>query len=196
MRGKLGLLLISGAMLSKSLIQFSVDGQGCVPSLLFDLRPNYSGVNEDNGDLLKMVPCMHCCTQCPPPCSRLPPTYASAGDSWTLRASLGQSPVGSLLLFPRSWCAQGFVCALQESVSLVLCKFWQLCGGVNGSLPPEGLCHIQVCCTRAPAPMAGHCYLTFCRVLYNERGPTPHKALISQFSSIQSLSCGRLFVTL
>ena len=26
-------------MLSKSLIQFSVDGQGCVPSLLFDLRP-------------------------------------------------------------------------------------------------------------------------------------------------------------
>ena len=31
------------AMLSKSLIQFSVDGQGCVPSLLFDLRPNYGG---------------------------------------------------------------------------------------------------------------------------------------------------------
>ena len=28
-------------MLSKYLIQFSVDGQGCVPSLLFDLRPNY-----------------------------------------------------------------------------------------------------------------------------------------------------------
>ena len=37
--GKLGLLLMGGAMLSKSLIQFSVDGQGCVPSLLFDLRP-------------------------------------------------------------------------------------------------------------------------------------------------------------
>ena len=29
------------------------------------------------------------------------------------------------------WCAQGFVCALQESVSPVLCKFWQLYGGVN-----------------------------------------------------------------
>ena len=37
------------AMLSKSLIQFSVDGQGYVPSLLFDLRPNYGGGNEDNG---------------------------------------------------------------------------------------------------------------------------------------------------
>ena len=43
---------MGGAMLSKSLIQFSVDGQGCVPSLLFDLRPNYGGGNEDNGDLL------------------------------------------------------------------------------------------------------------------------------------------------
>ena len=36
-------------MLSKALIQFSVDNQGCVPSLLFDLRPNYGGSNEDNG---------------------------------------------------------------------------------------------------------------------------------------------------
>ena len=42
-------------MLSKSLIQFSVDGQGCVPSLLFALRPNYDGGNEDNGDLLQKV---------------------------------------------------------------------------------------------------------------------------------------------
>ena len=41
--------------LSKSLIQFSVEGRGCVPSLLFDLRPNYDGSNEDNGDLLPKV---------------------------------------------------------------------------------------------------------------------------------------------
>ena len=34
-------------MLSKSLIQFSVDGWGFVPSLLFDLRPNHGGGNED-----------------------------------------------------------------------------------------------------------------------------------------------------
>ena len=44
------------AMLSKSLIQFSVDRWGCVPSLLFDLKPNYGGGNEDNGDLLRKVP--------------------------------------------------------------------------------------------------------------------------------------------
>ena len=32
-------------MFSKSLIQFSVDGQGCVPSLLLDLRPSYDEGN-------------------------------------------------------------------------------------------------------------------------------------------------------
>ena len=50
------------AMLSKSLIQFSVDVWGYVPSLLFDLKPNYGGGNEYNGDLLQKVPCIHCCT--------------------------------------------------------------------------------------------------------------------------------------
>ena len=34
-RGKLGLVLMGRAKFSKSLIQFSVDGWGCVPSLLF-----------------------------------------------------------------------------------------------------------------------------------------------------------------
>ena len=38
-------------MLSKSLIQFSVDGQGCVSSLLFDLRPNYGEGNDDYGSV-------------------------------------------------------------------------------------------------------------------------------------------------
>ena len=105
------------AILSKSLIQFSPDVWGCVPSLLFDLRLNHGGGDEDNGNLLWKVPCMHCCIQCPQPCSRPPPTHASAGDSCTLAASLGQSLIGPLLLSPGYWCTQGFVCALQESVS-------------------------------------------------------------------------------
>ena len=78
-----------------------------------------------------------------------PPT-TSAGTPGQLRASLGQSLVGSLLLSSGSWCAQGFVCALQESVSPVLCKFWQLYGGASGNLLQEGLCHPQVCCTQSP----------------------------------------------
>ena len=45
-----------------------------------------------------------------------------------------QSLVGSLLLSPGSWFAQSFVCALQESVSPVLCKVWPLyCGLMRNS---------------------------------------------------------------
>ena len=181
-------------MLSKSLIQFSVDGWGCVPSLLFACLlctlsrispfglcatlqtaahqappsagfsrqeywsvlpflspcylpgPNYGGGNTDNGNLLQKVPCRHCYTQCPHTWSRPLPTQASAKTPGHSRPSLGQSLVGSLLLSPGSWHAQGSVCALQESVSAVLCKFWRLYGGVNGGLLQEGLRHTQVCC--------------------------------------------------
>ena len=106
---------MGGDMLRKSLIQFSVDGKGCVPSLLFDLRSNYVGDNEDNGNLLQKVPCKYCCTQCPDPSAGhhwptpLPETF---GHPW---ASLGQFLGESLLLYPGSWCIQGFVCTLQES---------------------------------------------------------------------------------
>ena len=46
-------------MLSKSLIQFSVDGRGHVPSLLFDLKPNYGGGNENNSTSFRRS---HACT--------------------------------------------------------------------------------------------------------------------------------------
>ena len=82
--GKLSLVLLGGAMFNKSLIGFSVVGLGCGPSLLFDLRRNYGGGNEDNGDFLQKVPCRRYCTECPGPCSMPPLTHASAGDSCTL----------------------------------------------------------------------------------------------------------------
>ena len=66
------------------------------------------------------------------------PSLETPGHS---QASLGQSLVESFLLSPGSWCTPVSVCALQESVSPVLCKFWQLYGGVDGDLPQEGLCH-------------------------------------------------------
>ena len=112
------------AMLRKSLIQFSVNGRVCVPSLLFDLRPNYGGSNEDNGDLLQKVSCTHCCIQCPDPAASHRQPTSLVGTLGYSQASLGQSLVGSLLLSPGSWCAQGFVCALPKSVSPVLCKFY------------------------------------------------------------------------
>ena len=74
------------------------------------------------------------------------------------QASVAQSLEGSRLLSSMSWYLQGFVCALQESVSPVLCKFWWLYGGVNGDLLPEDLCHARVCCTQSPCgrPLLTH----------------------------------------
>ena len=99
--GKLGLVLMGGAMLNKSLIQFSLDGWACVPSLLFELRANYGGGNEGNDNLLQNVLCVHCCTQCPQLCSRPLPTQASAGDSWTLKGKSGSVSCG--VTAPFSW---------------------------------------------------------------------------------------------
>ena len=99
-------------------------------------------------------------------------------------ASLGQSLVGSLLLCPGSWCTQGFVCVLQESVSPGLCKSWQLYSGawwasiygvtqsrtrlkrlsssssIVGLMTTSSKRSYGTCRTaspRAPAPESGHC---------------------------------------
>ena len=121
--GNLGLVLMGGAMLRKSLIKFSVDGQGCVPSLLFGLRPNYTGVTVVIATSFKRTNACTIVFSAPDPtaghCIHMPPPE-TPGHS---QASLAQSLVGSLLLSPGSWCTQGFVCALQESVSPVLWKF-------------------------------------------------------------------------
>ena len=102
LREKLGLVLMGGARLSKSWIPLSVDGWGCVPSLLFDLRPVYGGGKEDNGKALQKVLCKQYCTQC---------SHHVAGhcqpmalpESPAHSRSLGQSLVGSLFLSPGSW---------------------------------------------------------------------------------------------
>ena len=125
-------------MLSKSLIQFSVDGQGCVPSLLFDLWPNYGGGNEGNGDLLQNVPCTHCYIQCPQSCSRPPLTHTPTGDSWTLMGKSGSVSCG--VTAPFSWVLvhTRFCCCWQRVCFPVLCKFWHFYGGSSGML--RGCC--------------------------------------------------------
>ena len=81
----------------------------------------------------------HCQTMPPPET----PGHSQASRSVTC---------GSLPLAPRSSCIQGIFCALHESVSPVLCKFWQLYGGIDGHLLQEGLCHTQVYCIQNPWP--------------------------------------------
>ena len=119
------------------------------------LGPNYSGGNEDNGDLLRKVPCMHCYSQCPQLSSRPPLTHASAGDSWTLTDKSGSVSCG--VTAPFFWVLVHKVLLCPPRVYFpLLCKFWQLYGGVNGDLLQEGLCHTQVCCTQSPVPATEH----------------------------------------
>ena len=56
-------------------------------------------LNEDNGDLLQKVLCMHCHIQCTQPCSRSQPTHASARDSCTLMGKSGLVSCGVTAFF-------------------------------------------------------------------------------------------------
>ena len=92
---------------------------------------------------------MYCYAQCPQPCIRPPPTHTSAEDSSTLPSKSGSVLWGhcSFLLGPG---AHKVLSVPSKSLFPVLCKFWQLYGGVNGDLLQEGICHTQGCCTQSP----------------------------------------------
>ena len=113
---------------------------------------NYGGGNEDNSNLLQKIPCTYCYTQWPQPWSRVPLTHTSTGDSWTLTGKSGSLSCG--VTAPFSWVLvhTRFCLCPPRAYFPVLGKFWQLCGGVNGDLVQEGLCHTQVCCTQSPWP--------------------------------------------
>ena len=104
-------------MLSKCLIQFSVDGWSCVPSLLFIWGQTMVEIMK-----IMLIPFKrsHACTATlTAPSSTaghhgLMPPLETPGHS---QASLHQSLLSSLNLSPGSWCTQGSVCALQVSIS-------------------------------------------------------------------------------
>ena len=121
--GNPGLVLMDRAMLGKSLVQFSVDGWSLFP-------PCCLTWDQTMVELMKIM--MTSFKRSPACTATLSAPDPAVGHHWPTpppetpghsQASLGQSLVGSLLLSPGSWCSQGFVCALQESVSPVLYKF-------------------------------------------------------------------------
>ena len=85
------------------------------------------------------------------PCSRPPPTYVSTRDSWTPMGRSGPASCAG------SWCTQGSVCALQESVSPVLCKFWWLYGELMVTSSKRAYAIPRFIALRAPALAAVHC---------------------------------------
>ena len=107
LRGKQGLVLMGGAMLSKFLVEFSVAGWGCVPSLLFTWGQTLVEVMMIMATSFKRS---HART------ATLSAPSSASGHRWHMpppetpeqsRASLDQSLVGSLLLSPGSWCTKG-----------------------------------------------------------------------------------------
>ena len=71
---------------------------------------------------------------------------------WRLLDTHGKSgSVSCGVTAPFSWRTRFCVCPPRVYFP-VLCKFWQLYGGVNGDLLQEGLCHTQVCCIQCPCP--------------------------------------------
>ena len=147
LRGKLGLVLLGRAMLSKSLIQFSLDWWGCVPSLVFTWGQTMVEVMKIMGTSFKRpYACTVTHTASNPAVGHywpMPPLETS-GHS---RANLGQSLYG--VTAPFSWVLvhTRFCLCLLRVYFPVLCKFWQFYGRVNGNLLQEGLCQTQLCCT-------------------------------------------------
>ena len=110
LKAKLGLVLMTLAMLSKSLIQFSVDGWGCVPFLLFTWGQT---VVEVMKIIVISFKRSHACTtslNAPNPAAAHNPPMPLLETPGHSQASLAQSLVGSLLLSSGSWCAQVLLC--------------------------------------------------------------------------------------
>ena len=154
--GNPGLVLMGGAMLSKFLIQFPVDGQGCVPSLLFSLRPN-CGRDNGNSNLLQKDLFMPCCIQCPDPTAghcRATPLPEAPGHS---QASLAQSLVGTLLLSPGSWCTQSSVCVLKEFISQSCVSSSSSMVELMATSSKRAYAIPKSAAPKAPVPVADHC---------------------------------------
>ena len=134
-------------MLSKSLTQFSVEGWGCVPSLLFTWGQITVEVTN--------ITVTSCYAQCAQPCSGPLPTTALPETPGHLQASLGQSLVGggwggghcSFLLGPG---AHKVLSVPSKSLFPQSCVILAALCGVNGNLLQEGLRCTQVCCTQSP----------------------------------------------
>ena len=102
LKGKLGLVQMGGAILSKSLVQFSVDGWSCVPFLLFTWGQTVVQVMKIMATSFKRSHAVTASLSAPDPAAghrRPTPPLETPGHS---RASLGQSLVWSLLLSPGS----------------------------------------------------------------------------------------------
>ena len=189
--GKIGSCFDGWAMLSKSVIQFSVDGQGCVPSLFCFFTWDQTMV-EVTKIMATSFKRSHACTaelRAPSPTAghyQSTPPPETPGHSFTGKSG----SVSGGVTTPFSWVLVGTrfclcpprVC-FPNPVNILSALY-----GVNGDLLHEGLCHTQVCCPIVPAPAAGHCWPVLSQetlkhssgsVSVGSLGPGMHKVCLS-----------------
>ena len=90
----------------------------------------------------------------PPTLHQHTPPLETPGHS---QASLSQSLVGSLRLSPGSWCTQGSVCALQESISQSCVSSGRSVVGLMATSSKRAYAILKSAAPRAPGPLAVHC---------------------------------------
>ena len=141
-------------MLSKSWIQFSVDEWSCVPSQLFTWGQT---MVEGMKIMVTFFKTSHACT------ATLSAPNSTAGPClhWRLLDTPRQGWVNllwsqSVLLSPGSWCVQGSVCALQESISQSCVSSGSSMGGLMVTSSKRAYAIPKSAAPRAPA--AVHCW--------------------------------------
>ena len=152
LRGKQGLVLMGGAMLSKFLVEFSVAGWGCVPSLLFTWGQTLVEVmmimatsfkRSHAGPATRSAPTLQQATANPRLHQRLLDTY---GQVWVSllwgHCSLLLGPGMHEVLFVPSKSLFTLSC-VSSGGSMV---------GLMVAFSKEGLCNTQVYCTQSPCP--------------------------------------------
>ena len=151
------LVLIGGAMFSKSLIQFSVDGWGCVPSQLFTWGQTTVKVMKILVAFLKRSHAYSAILNAPNPAASHHRPTPLLKTPWHPQASLGQSPAGSLLLSPDSWYTKCSVCACQEFVSQSCVSSGSSRVGLMATSSKRAYAIPRSAAPRAPAPVSVHC---------------------------------------
>ena len=130
----------------------------CSP-LLFDLRPNYSGGNEDNRDLLQKVPCTHCYTQCPQSCRAHHRPISLPETPGHFTGKSGSVSCGGHCFFLLGPGVHKVLFVPSKSL------FPQSCGSSGSSMvglmatsSKRAYATLRSAAPRAPAPAAGHCW--------------------------------------
>ena len=170
-------------MLSEPLIQFSIDGWSCVPSLLFAWAQTMVEAMKRMGTSLRRSQACVAAVCAPNPAE----ATADRPLRWRLPETHRQASCG--VTAPFSWVLVHTVQLRPPSVySPVLCRFWQLCPGVNGHLLREDVCHTH---TQSPTPAADHCRPvppqetlkhSCVSVSVGSLGPGAHKVCLSPLS--------------